>query len=146
MTYDDKIEELSRYQRKKLVGVALRADLDYWEAFATAMNTDKDGGGGSHNSDSSPTENAAEKALSVRSKIERNIAGLLHEREKLIKLFDAMPDDERSIMYLVYISGFSIKKTAEYMELTPNAVSKRHRAIIQRLVDGRPRKAQNNSI
>lgn len=146
MTYDDKIKELSRYQRKKLVGVALRADLDYWESFSTSMNTDNDGGGGCHNNESSPTENAASKALRVRNKIERNIAELLHEREKLVTLFDAMPDTERSIMYLIYISGFTIKKAAEYMELTPNAVSKRHHAIVQSLVDGRQRKAQNNSI
>lgn len=145
MTYDDKITELSKYQRKKLVCVALRADLDYWESFSTSMNTDNDGGG-CHNNESSPTENAASKALRVRNKIERNIAELLLEREKLIQAFDALPDVDKEIMYLLYIAGFPMKQAAEYMRLTPNAVSKRHRAIVQSLVDGRPRKAQNNSI
>ena len=133
MTYDDKIKELSKYQKRKSIGIALRADLDYWESFATAMNTDKDGGGGGVHNNTSPTENAAEKALHVRNKIERNIAELLLEREKLIQVFDRLPDEDRSIMYLVYISGFSIKTAAQYMELTPNAVSKRHRKIIERL-------------
>lgn len=146
MTYDDKIKELSRYQRKKLVGVALRADLDYWESFSTSMNTDNDGGGGCHNNESSPTENAASKALRVRNKIERNIAELLLEREKLIQAFETLPDVDKDIMYLLYIAGFPMKQAAEYMKLTPNAVSKRHHAIVQSLVDGRQRKAQNNSI
>ena len=146
MTYDDKIKELSKYQKRKMIGVALRADLDYWESFATAMNTDKDGGGGGVHNNTSPTENAAEKALHVRNKIERNIAELLLEREKLIRAFDCLPDADKEIMYLLYIAGFPMKQAAQYMKLTPNAVSKRHRAIVQSLVDGRPRKAHNDSV
>jgi len=135
MTFEQKIYKLSAYQRKKAVGIALRADLDYWEAFSTSfLSNDTGGGGGSHNTEHSPTENAASRALDVRRDIEKNIAELLRERERLIDLISKLKEPEQDIMYLVYVSGFSMKDAAKYMNLTPNAVSKRHRKIIENLV------------
>ena len=132
MTFEQKIYKLSAYQRKKAVGIALRADLDYWESFSTSFLSN-DTGGGSHNTEHSPTENAASRAMDVRQDIEKNIAELLREREKLIALISKLKEPEQDIMYLVYVSGFSMKDAAKYMNLTPNAVSKRHRKIIENL-------------
>lgn len=147
MTYEQKVFKLSAYQRKKMIGVALRADLDYWETYSTAISTnDTGGGGGTHNTEHSPTFTAASRALEVREDIEKTLAGLLRDREKLISLFASMDDDDQSIMYLVYISGFSLADTAKYMGLTPNAVRKRHKKIIDGIsLDSTQRKADNKS-
>ena len=134
MTYEQKIASLSRYKKQKSMIVAMRADLDYWESFTTVFNSDDTGGGGgTHNNETSPTEKAATNAARIRDRIERNIAKILMERERLVELFDGLPDVDKSAMYLVYISGFPVKYAASVLDMTPNAVSKRIRAIVDKL-------------
>lgn len=135
MTYEEKIEKLSRYQKQKMTLVALRADLDYWEAFSSSSAcSDNNGGFTGTNNDKSPTENAANKALTLRQKIERNMVDILKERAWLTDLLNHLPEEDQGIMYLMYVSDLNIKETAEYLKKKPNTIEKKHRNIVKSLV------------
>lgn len=131
MTYTDKLTALGRYQRRKPKIIALRNDLDFWEAFSgsSAGGNDNPGGGGQH-SNSSPTESAAQKAVQIRDKIEVEIGRILVERERLIARIETVPEKYRGILYLVYVSGYSVETAAECLGITADAAYKlRKRAI-----------------
>lgn len=133
MTFDEKVEKLSSYQKRKMKLVALRADLDYWEAFSSSSAGNDNGGGFTGNTENSPTENAATKAWAIRQKIERNMVDILREREWLTDLIDKLPANDQGMMYLMYVSDMSIKETAEYLKKKPDTIAKRHRELVKNM-------------
>ncbi len=134
MTYSDKLTALERYQRRKPKIIALRNDLDFWEAFSgSSAGNNENPGASSQHSNSSPTENAAQKALEVRAKIEVEIGRILVERENLISRIESVPEKYRGILYLVYVSGYSVENAAKCLDMTADAAYKLRKRAIEKL-------------